>query len=127
LAVVALFETIDDLQQGKQPGTCMKTRTFRRPTLKAWKKQFRNRVLVCVLFPQSGMAFQRFALTASKLGLSLSFLNPPCQISQVRDKMMSDTGLNGAYPQLLIRMGYSKKMPCSFRRRINSFTNHHID
>ena len=45
-------------------------------------------------------------------------------VPQVRDKMISDSGLDGAYPQLLIRLGYSKKMPYSFRRRINSFTDH---
>ncbi|MCC5904994.1 MAG: hypothetical protein JJU13_02190 [Balneolaceae bacterium] len=67
---------------------------------------------------KTGMVFQRFALTATKLGLNHSYINSPCQIPQVRDRMMNDLGLDG-FPQLLIRLGYSQKMPFSFRRRIN--------
>ncbi len=67
---------------------------------------------------KTGMAFQCFALTATKLGLSQSYINSPCQITQVRDKMKNDLGLVG-FPQLLIRLGYSQKMHFSFRRRIN--------
>lgn len=66
---------------------------------------------------KTGMIFQRFALTATKLGLSHSYINLPCQIPQVRDKMMNDLGLAG-FPQLLIRLGYAQKMPFSFRRRV---------
>jgi hypothetical protein len=67
---------------------------------------------------KTGMAFQCFALTATKLGLSHSFINSPCQITRVREKMMNEMGLAGV-PQLLIRLGYSPKMHFSFRRRIN--------
>ncbi|TVP97840.1 MAG: hypothetical protein EA359_19070 [Balneolaceae bacterium] len=67
---------------------------------------------------QTGMVFQRFALTATKLGLNHSYINSPCQITQVRDRMMNDLGLDG-FPQLLIRLGYSQKMHSSFRRRIH--------
>ncbi len=67
---------------------------------------------------KTGMAFQRFALNATKLNLSHSHLNLPCQITEVRDKMMNDLGLTG-FPQLLIRLGYSQKMHFAFRRRIN--------
>ena len=67
---------------------------------------------------KTGMIFQRFALTATKLGLSQSYINLPCQITQVRVKMMNDLGLHGV-PQLLVRLGYSPKMHFSFRRRIN--------
>lgn len=66
---------------------------------------------------KTGMIFQRFALTATKLGLSHSYINLPCQIPQVRDKMMNDLGLAG-FPQLLIRLGYAQRMPFSFRRRV---------
>jgi hypothetical protein len=67
---------------------------------------------------KTGIVFQRFALTCTKMGLSHSYINLPCQINQVRDKMINDMGLNG-FPQLLIRLGYSQKMHFSFRRRIN--------
>ncbi|MCA1760982.1 MAG: hypothetical protein LC658_14545 [Bacteroidales bacterium] len=67
---------------------------------------------------KTGIAFQRFALTYTKMGLSHSYINLPCQINQVRDKMINEMGLNG-FPQLLIRLGYSQKMHFSFRRRVN--------
>lgn len=66
---------------------------------------------------KTGMAFQRFALICTKLGLSHSYINSPCQNIQVRDKMKNDLALGG-FPQLLIRLGYSRKMPFSFRRRM---------
>ncbi len=68
---------------------------------------------------KTGMAFQRFALTATKLNLSHSHLNSPCQIPEVRNKMKSALGLKGEFPQLIICLGYSQKMHFSFRRRIN--------
>jgi hypothetical protein len=67
---------------------------------------------------KTGINLQRFALTCTQLGLSHSYVNLPCQISQVRDKMKNDMGLTG-FPQLLIRLGYSQKMHFSFRRRVN--------
>jgi len=69
---------------------------------------------------KTGMAFQRFALVATRLGLSHSYLNLPCQIPQVREMMMHDLGLAG-FPQLIIRLGYSEKMHYSFRRRVHDF------
>lgn len=69
---------------------------------------------------KTGMAFQRFALVATRLGLSHSYLNLPCQIPQVREMMMHDLGLAG-FPQLIIRLGYSEKMHYSFRRRVHEF------
>jgi hypothetical protein len=67
---------------------------------------------------KTGINIQRFALTCTKLGLSHSFINSPCQIKLVRDKMKEDLGLTG-FPQIIIRLGYSPKMPFSFRRRVN--------
>jgi hypothetical protein len=68
---------------------------------------------------KTGMVFQRFALTATKLNLSHSHLNSPCQIPEVRNKMKSALGLKGEFSQLIICLGYSQKTHFSFRRRIN--------
>ena len=90
-------------------------------------KQVHKTALVAMFITQSntfvdwikiGMIFQRFSLTANKMGFSQSYINLPCQINQVRDEMINDMGLTG-FPQLLIRLGYSQKMHFSFRRRIN--------
>lgn len=66
----------------------------------------------------TGIAFQRFALTATKLGIYYSFLNSPCQTDVIREKMISGLGLGSLIPQLIVRIGYSVKMPYSYRRNI---------
>jgi nitroreductase len=68
---------------------------------------------------RTGMAFQQFALQATKLNLSYSFLNQPCQVAPVRKKVTEDLQLQNEFPQLLVRLGYSEKMPRSFRRRVS--------
>lgn len=68
---------------------------------------------------ETGCSFQRFALTATSLNLNHSYLNSPIQVPEMRAKLMSEMSLDGAYPQLLIRLGYSNKTSFSFRRRVN--------
>ena len=46
------------------------------------------------------------------------YLNQPCQVAAIREKMISGLSLNSEFPQLIIRLGYSAKMPYSFRRRV---------
>lgn len=69
----------------------------------------------------TGMAFQQFSLQATKLNISHSFLNSPCQIENVRTKMQLHLGFENKYPQLIVRMGYSPKMPYAFHRNAFSF------
>lgn len=93
---------------------------------KRYLKQLENSAAV-VLFTSSGdraedwintgMIFQRFVLTATRLGLNYSFLNQPCQVATIREKMVSGLSLDSEFPQLIIRLGYSAKMPYSFRRQ----------
>ena len=63
-----------------------------------------------------GRAFQRFALIATKLNMSHAHVNMPCEEIEVRKKMADRLELSGKHPLLLIRFGYSNKMPYSFRR-----------
>lgn len=64
-----------------------------------------------------GRAFQRFGLTATKLGISHAHLNMPCEEVTVRQKLAKALGVEGSHPLLLIRYGYAeKKMPYSRRR-----------
>lgn len=62
-----------------------------------------------------GRAFQRFALTATKLHISHAHVNMPCQEADVRDALRAHFRLEGI-PMLLIRIGYSERMPYSLRR-----------
>ena len=63
-----------------------------------------------------GRAFQRFGLTATKLNISHAHVNMPCEEPEVRQRMSKQLGLENRHPLLLIRFGYSEKMPYSFRR-----------
>lgn len=65
---------------------------------------------------QTGLALQRIALTATKLGIAHAYLNTPCQVETVRKKLASTKLLQDSTPQVIIRLGYAKPMPRAFRR-----------
>ena len=67
---------------------------------------------------KTGQAFQRFGLTATHLGISHAHLNMPCEEFSVRQKLAKVLGLENKHPLLLIRYGYSEKMPYSYRRNL---------
>lgn len=66
-----------------------------------------------------GQSFQRFALKATKNQVSHSHVNMPCEEPVVREKLIRDFQLKEMTPLLLIRFGYSRPMPYSFRRNLN--------
>ncbi len=65
-----------------------------------------------------GRAFQRFGLTATKLNINNAHVNMPCEELSVRKKIVNYYNLKNEHPLLLIRFGYSNKMPYSFRRYV---------
>lgn len=67
-----------------------------------------------------GQSFQRFGLKAAKYHINHPYVNMPCKEQQVREKLIRDFHLKGLTPLLLIRFGFSKPMPYSFRRNINN-------
>lgn len=92
---------------------------------KRWKKQIDSSAGFALFMVEKndiehwiylGRAFQRFGLMATKLGLSHAHVNMPCEEIDVRNKMAASLGLKKYHPLLLIRFGYSKKMPYSYRR-----------
>jgi nitroreductase len=67
----------------------------------------------------AGRAVQRFALTATSLGIKVVFLNQPIEVPEVRAQL-ANTLDQASYPQLLLRFGYSDPMPVSLRRPVES-------
>jgi hypothetical protein len=66
-----------------------------------------------------GRSFERTMLTATSLNIHHAHVNMPCEELKVRKKMIDYLHLpDGEQPLLLIRLGYSKKMPYSFRRQV---------
>lgn len=64
----------------------------------------------------AGRAVERFALTATSLGIKMAFMNQPPEVPDLRRQLQSYLGLGTAFPQLLVRFGYAKPMPRSLRR-----------
>lgn len=66
-----------------------------------------------------GRSFERMALTATSFNINHAHENMPCEELAIRQKLMFLFHLkNGEQPLLLTRIGYSEKMPYSFRRSL---------
>lgn len=64
-----------------------------------------------------GRSFERAVLQATSLGINHAHMNMPCEELPVRRKLSEYLKLDkGNQPMLLIRLGYSEKMPYSYRR-----------
>ncbi|WP_373523886.1 hypothetical protein [Aquiflexum sp.] len=64
-----------------------------------------------------GRSFERAVLMATSLGINHAHMNMPCEEEAVRKKLVSYLKLEkNMTPLLLIRLGYSEKMPYSYRR-----------
>jgi len=59
-----------------------------------------------------GRSFEQMALTATSLNVNSAHKNMPCEEVSVRQNLIQQLNLkNGKQPLLLIRLGYSEKMP----------------
>ncbi|AMY69906.1 Acg family FMN-binding oxidoreductase [Frigidibacter mobilis] len=65
-----------------------------------------------------GRACQRFALTATALGLKHAFLNQPVEVAALRPELASLIGEPGKRPDLVMRFGYGPTLPWSPRREV---------
>jgi len=65
-----------------------------------------------------GRACQRFALTATSLGLKASFMNQPVEVAALRADLATLVGGGGRRPDLMMRFGNGPDLPFSPRRPI---------
>jgi len=66
-----------------------------------------------------GRSFQRFGLETTSLGLKHAHMNMPLEEISVRRKVLETFSLGNQHPLLLIRLGYAKPAPYSFRRNLH--------
>lgn len=66
-----------------------------------------------------GRAYQRFGLLTTKYNICHAHVNMPCEELPVREMLIRDYHLGNSVPLLLVRFGYSKPLPYSYRRNIN--------
>jgi len=63
-----------------------------------------------------GQSFERFALKSTQLNIRHAHVNMPCEEISIRQNLIQNFKLDsGKQPLLLIRFGYGKVMPYSFR------------
>jgi nitroreductase len=73
-----------------------------------------------------GRSFERFALTATALNIHHAHVNMPCEEREVRQKLSRLLHVqNDEQPLLLVRIGYSEKMPYSYRRPVEEVIVNH--
>lgn len=63
-----------------------------------------------------GRACQRFALTATQLGLKHAFVNQPVEVARWRPELAATIGEPGRRPDLVLRFGYGPRLPYAPRR-----------
>lgn len=69
---------------------------------------------------RAGRACQRFALTATALGLKHAFINQPVEVTRLRSDLASLVGMPGRRPDIVMRFGYGPTLPFSARRPVNA-------
>ncbi|MQT12933.1 Acg family FMN-binding oxidoreductase [Segnochrobactrum spirostomi] len=67
-----------------------------------------------------GRACQRFALTATALGLKLAFVNQPVEVARLRPDLAALAGEPGLRPDAVLRFGYGPARPFSPRRPVGA-------
>ena len=65
---------------------------------------------------QVGRACQRFALTATSLGLKHAFINQPVEVPRLRTELAKLLGEPDKRPDIMMRFGYGPALPFSLRR-----------
>jgi nitroreductase len=66
----------------------------------------------------TGQALGRLLLFATANGLCASFLNQPCELPGLRERLHAAIGKSGS-PQLILRLGYADAAPAMPRRRLS--------
>ncbi|QCL97764.1 Acg family FMN-binding oxidoreductase [Agrobacterium tumefaciens] len=67
-----------------------------------------------------GRACQRFALTATALGLKHAFVNQPVEVARLRPELAALVGEPGTRPDIVMRFGYGPDLPFSPRRPVEA-------
>ncbi|MCC8404613.1 nitroreductase family protein [Paraburkholderia sp. MMS20-SJTN17] len=67
-----------------------------------------------------GQACQRFALTATYLGIKVAFVNQPVEVARFRSELAGLVGQAGRRPDIVLRFGYGSTLPFSLRRPVEA-------
>jgi len=65
-----------------------------------------------------GGQLQRFLLLLTQSRISHAYVNQPCEVNQLRERMGESLPIRNEIPQLLLRIGYADPAPYSKRRNL---------
>ncbi|RPH59550.1 MAG: twin-arginine translocation signal domain-containing protein [Chloroflexi bacterium] len=69
---------------------------------------------------RTGQVYERLALKMTALKIQSAFLNQPIEVADLRGQFQSASSLGNSLPQLLVRYGHGKTLPCSLRRPVDT-------
>lgn len=67
---------------------------------------------------QTGRVLQRLLLRLTQAGIAHAYLNQPCEVTALKQKLRSEFCGNQTFPQILLRIGYGQQLPLSRRRPV---------
>ncbi|MBH5329495.1 nitroreductase [Eikenella sp. S3360] len=68
----------------------------------------------------TGRSLQRFLLSLTQQGIAHAYLNQPCEVSALRQKLKNELfPRSSEQPQLLLRLGYAAPLPYAERRPLH--------
>ncbi|MBP1612984.1 MAG: hypothetical protein H6Q13_432 [Bacteroidetes bacterium] len=67
-----------------------------------------------------GRTLERFLLETTRLGIANAYMNQPCELKELAQKIKEKLLPNDEYPVILIRLGYASPMPYSPRKSVDS-------
>lgn len=65
-----------------------------------------------------GIVLEHLLLLLTKNGIASTYLNQPCEVENLRKKIIDELSLNDKYPQLLLRIGYAEPIAYSKHKPI---------
>lgn len=68
-----------------------------------------------------GRSLQRFLLQTCKMRIASGFLNQPCEVEVIANKMKECLQIESTYPGILLRIGYARPVAYSPRKQASSF------
>ena len=66
----------------------------------------------------AGGALQRLLLLLTEQGIASAWLNQPCEVAELRERLARELALGGEHPQLLLRLGYAAPLPYAKRKPV---------
>lgn len=67
----------------------------------------------------TGQSLERFLLTATGLDIACAYLNQPCEVNELAQKIQYELLEDNEFPVIILRLGYASPAPYSLRKSID--------